>query len=79
MDLQPGDVVQIDPTHSNSYGGALAVVQRASHTGVTVILFVPSRGGPKREFTNCTLNQVKRIGKVAWRSADEIDDPAPGS
>lgn len=77
-ELQPGDIVQLDPEYGNGYGGLLLVVDEPKDFGCqghiyadTVEPIENSTTYKGRAFLRPTWDKMEYVGKLAWIKTEE--------
>ena len=70
-DLQPGDIVQIDPAHTNGkedggFGGCFMVVTEPKAWGAQGYVQIPCKKG--QAFYRCPHEHMVKVGVAYWVS-----------
>lgn len=63
--LEIGDIVQIDPSHDEIFGGALMVVTEPKEWGAQGYVFGLGKG---KAFYRCAWEHMELVGKAVWMS-----------
>lgn len=71
MDLQKGDVVQIDPT-KELFGGCFMTVTEPKPWGAQGYIAVPGKEG--LVYFRCAWEHMEFVGKACWVSGGTDDD-----
>jgi len=66
MDLEVGDVIQIDPESDDRFAGCLMIVTEPKTWGAQGYVSVPNPGCPARAFYRCKKENFVRIGHAEW-------------
>lgn len=70
QELEPGDVVQIDPFGGSKLGGCFLVITEKKSFGGVGYVPVPTDNGVLRAFYRFKTEEVEYIGPGAWLMAD---------
>ncbi|MGA2270198.1 MAG: hypothetical protein ABSH44_17135 [Bryobacteraceae bacterium] len=65
-DIRPGDVVQIRPFASPTFGGMLAMITKAGAHELRAYLLRPHRGGCSDAWLRLKHCEVERVGRGFW-------------
>jgi hypothetical protein len=80
MTLDVGDVVQIDPAMADSFfAGCFMFVTEVKSWGAQGFIAIPGDRDalPGRAYFRCKTEDMKRIGRAAWRGINPIHDTEP--
>lgn len=63
-EVEPGDVIQINPDHSEMWGGCLAIVEKVQSWGVQCAFPIPDKGAVA--FNRIEFGDFVVIGPAKW-------------
>ena len=62
-EVTPGDIVQINPEHDETFGGSLMVVEEVKSWGFQGYVEIPGKG---KAYYRVPSEQAVRVGRAAW-------------
>lgn len=70
--MKKGDVVQIDPSHDETFGGCFMVVTEVKSWGCQGYVQVPGQEGVA--YYRCANEDQVFVGEAKWMIEDEVSD-----
>lgn len=75
FDIQPGDIVQIDPESDSCFGGCLVIVTEVKSWGIQGFARVPGEGdNGGNSYIRKKWEEFEYCGKAQWLQKNEINE-----